>query len=198
MATELEKMLSSKIYNANYDEELLKLRVIASNLCFDYNNLRLDQKEEKKEIINKLKIKTKRNFTIEAPFYCDYGFNIEFGENFYANRNFMLIGGARTKIGDNVFIGPSCTMTTAGHPLDVKRRNEGLEYAYPIEVEDNVWIGANVVINPGVKIGENSVIGSGSVVTKDIPKNCLAYGTPCKVVRKIDKEDELTDFNKQR
>lgn len=196
MSSELEKMVSSKIYNANYDKELLDLRVVASNLCFDYNNLRLDQRDEKRKIIEKLKIKTKENFTIEVPFYCDYGFNIEFGENFYANRNFILLDAGKIKIGDNVFIGPSCTMTTAGHPLDVKRRNEGLEYAYPIEIGDNVWIGADVTINPGVKIGQNSVIGSGSVVTKEIPANSLAYGNPCKVVRKIDKNDELTDFNK--
>lgn len=196
MSSELEKMVSSKIYNANYDKELLDLRNAAKELCFDYNKLRPSKTKAKREIIKKLGIKTKENFTIEAPFYCDYGFNIEFGENFYANHNLIILDGARVKFGDNVFIAPSCTISTAGHPLDVKRRNEGLEYAYPIEIGDNVWIGADVTINPGVKIGQNSVIGSGSVVTKEIPANSLAYGNPCKVVRKIDKNDELTDFNK--
>lgn len=190
-----DKMINSKIYNANYDDELRKFRIYASNLCFEYNETKLDEVEKQRDIIKALKIKTKKRFTLEVPFYCDYGFNVEFGENFYANRNLILLDAGKIKFRDNVFIGPCCTITTAGHPLDVKRRNEGLEYAYPIEIGDNVWIGADVTINPGVNIGNNCVIGSGSVVTKEIPDNSLAYGNPCKVVRKIDKLDELTNYD---
>lgn len=149
---EYDKMINSKIYNANYDDELRKFRIYDSNLCFEYNETKLDEVEKQRDIIKALKIKTKKRFTLEVPFYCDYGFNVEFGENFYANRNLILLDAGKIKFGDNVFIGPFCTITTAGHPLDVKIRNEGLEYAYPIEIEDNVWIGADVTINPGVNI----------------------------------------------
>ena len=104
---------------------------------------------------------------------CDYGYNIEIGENFYANHNLIILDGNKVKFGDNVFIAPNCGFYTAGHPLDAKRRNEGLEYAKPIEVGNNVWIGGNVVVLPGVKIGDNVVIGAGSIVTKDIPSTKL-------------------------
>lgn len=97
----------------------------------------------------------------------------------------VILDGARVKIGDNVFIGPNVTITTAGHPIGYKKRNQGLEYAYEIEIGDNVWIGANVVINPGVKIGNNTVIGSGSVLTKNIKENTIAFGNPCKVQKEI-------------
>lgn len=185
---ELEKMLKGEIYNANYDEEILKIRQQSQDLCYEFNQTRPSNRKKQEEIIKKLKIKTKENFTIESPFFCDYGFNIEVGENFYANNNLIILDCAKVEIGDNVFIGPNVTITTAGHPLDYKKRNEGLEYAYKIKIGNNVWIGANVVINPGVKIGDNAVIGSGSVVTKDVKENSLAFGNPCKVKKEINFE----------
>ena len=128
---------------------------------------------------------TKENFLIEQPFMCDYGYNIEIGENFYANHNMIILDGNKVKFGDNVFIAPNCSFYTAGHPLDYVIRNKGLEYAKPIEVGDNVWIGGNVVVLPGVTIGNNCVIGAGSIVTKDIPDNSLAVGNPCRVIKKL-------------
>lgn len=183
--SELEKMLRGELYNANYDEEILKLRQKAQDLCFEFNQTRPSDKEKQKEIIKKLKIKTKENFTIESPFFCDYGHNIKLGENFYANHNLIILDCAKVEIGDNVFIGPNVTITTAGNPLDYKKRNQVYEYAYEIKIGKNVRIGANVVINPGVKIGDNTVIGSGSVVTKDIKENSIAFGNPCRVEKEI-------------
>ena len=120
---------------------------------------------------------------IESNFFCDYGYNISVGENFYANHNLVILDGAKVEFGDNVFIGPNCGFYTAGHPIDIKSRNEGIEYAKPIKVGNNVWFGGNVSVMPGVTIGDNVTIGAGSVVTKDIPSNCVAYGNPCKVKR---------------
>lgn len=108
------------------------------------------------------------------------------GENFYANHNLTILDCTKVKFGDNVFIGPNCSFYTAGHPLDAKQRNEGLEYARPVTVGDNVWLGGNVVVLPGVSIGNNAVIGAGSVVTKDIPDHSVAVGNPCKVIKNIE------------
>lgn len=182
---EKEKMLARELYDANYNEELQKEREKAKNLCYEYNQIKPSKQEEKRKIIRQLLGKTKQNFLIEQPFMCDYGYNIEIGENFYANHNLIILDGNKVTFGDNVFIAPNCAFYTAGHPLDPEQRNKGLEYAKPIEIGDNVWIGGNVVVLPGVKIGDNCVIGAGSVVTKDVPENSVAVGNPCKVIRKL-------------
>lgn len=184
--TEKEKMLAGEIYDANYDENLVKERLEAKDLCWEYNNSRPSDLGKREDILRSLLGKTKEKFWIEPYFWCDYGYNIEIGENFYANHNLVILDANKVKFGDNVFIGPNCGFYTAGHPLDAKTRNEGLEYAKPIEIGDNVWFGGNVVVLPGVKIGSNSVIGAGSVVTKDIPEGVVAHGNPCRAVKKID------------
>ena len=129
---------------------------------------------------------TGEHLTIEQPFVCDYGYNIRVGEGFFANYNLVILDPAPVTFGDNVFIAPNCSFTTASHPLDAERRNKGLETCKPIHVGNNVWIGANVVVLPGVTIGDNAVIGAGSVVTRDIPAGYVAYGNPCKPHRKIE------------
>ena len=183
--SEREKMLAGEIYDANYDKGLIQERQQAKELCYDYNNLRPSKIEERKELLKKLLGKTKENFLIEQPFICDYGYNIEIGENFYSNHNLTILDGNKVKFGDNVFIAPNCSFYTAGHPLNAETRNKGLEYAKPIEIGNNVWIGGNVIVLPGVKIGDNAVVGAGSVVNKDIPANVVAVGNPCKVIKNI-------------
>ena len=172
--TEKEKMLAGKLYNANYNKDLEIERQKAKDLCFEYNNIKPSNIEERNRVMKKILGKTKESFLIEQPFMCDYGWNIEIGENFYSNHNLIILDGNKVKFGDNVFIAPNCAFYTAGHPLDYETRNKGLEYAKPITVGNNVWIGGNVVVLPGVTIGDNVVIGAGSVVNKDIPSNVVA------------------------
>lgn len=188
--TEKEKMSKQLLYDANYDLDLLKERIYAKEMCYDFNGLRHSEMDKQKEIIKKLFGSTKENLCIVAPFWCDYGYNIHIGENFFANHNVVILDCAKVTFGDNVFIAPNCVFSTAGHPLDVEQRNKGLEYAYPITVEDNVWIGASVTVLPNVTIGSGSVIAAGSVVNRDIPKGVIAAGNPCKVIRKITEEDK--------
>lgn len=194
--TEKEKCAAGLLYDANYDEALIQERKICKDICFEYNTTKPSELSGKKEMLKNLLGKTKGEFTIQAPFWCDYGYNIELGENFYANHNLMILDGAKVTFGNNVFIAPDCGFHTAGHPIDAKRRNKGLEYAYPITVGDNVWIGAGVQVLPGVTIGNNVVIGAGSVVTKDIPDNVIAVGNPCRVLRKITEEDIRKNYQR--
>lgn len=193
--TEKEKMQQQLLYDANYDEELLEERTKAKDLCFRFNQTRPSDTESQQNIIKELLGKTKENFCITAPFWCDYGYNIEVGENFYSNHNLVILDGAKVTFGDNVFIAPDCGFHTAGHPIDFERRNQGLEYAYPITVGDNVWFGAGVQVMPGVTIGSDVVIGGGSVVVKDIPDHSVAVGNPCRVIRKINEDDRKTYFD---
>ena len=183
--TEKEKRARGELYDANYDKELLKEMEKTKELCYEYNNLKPTEIEKKDELIKKILGKSGKNIRIEPNFYCDYGYNIFVGDNFYMNYNCVILDGAKVEFGDNVFIGPNCGFYTAGHPIEIDLRNKGLEYAKPIKVGNNVWFGGNVVVLPGVTIGNNVTIGAGSVVTKDIPDNSIAYGNPCKKVRDI-------------
>ena len=182
--TEREKAFAGMLYNpAELHEDLMKCK----ELCAEYNRLMPSQRDKRQELIKKIFGKVGENCWVEQNFWCDYGSNIEVGDNFYANHNLVILDGAKVTFGDNVFIAPNCGFYTAGHPIDYKTRNSGFEYAYPIKVGNNVWIGGNVCVMPGVTIGDNVVIGGGSVVTKDIPSNVVAVGNPCKPIRPIDK-----------
>lgn len=183
--TEKEKMLKGMIYNANYDKELIKERFNAKDKCFEYNNTKPSNIKKREKILKKTIGEYKNNLYIEPPFYCDYGYNISIGENFYANHGLVILDAGKVEFGDNVFVAPNCGFYTAGHPIEYIERNKGLEYAKNIKVGNNVWIGGNTLVLPGVTIGDNVVIGAGSVVNKDIPSNSVAVGNPCKVIKGI-------------
>lgn len=134
---------------------------------------------------------------INPPFYCDYGSHIEVGKNFFANYNCTILDVAKVIIGDNCQLAPNVAIYTAGHPVHPDTRNSGYEYGIEVTIGNNVWIGGNTVICPGVHIGDNVVIGAGSVVTKDIPDMVIAAGNPCKVIRKITEDDRRTYFKRQ-
>lgn len=180
-----EKMASGLLYDANFDPAVLEARDRAQDLCMDYNQLRSTQKAERLALLRSLLAACGEDIVIEPPFFVDYGCNMRVGKAFYANHNLVVLDGAPITFGDHVFIGPNCCFTTAGHPLDPAQRNAGLEYAKPITIGNNVWIGMGVQVLPGVTIGDNAVIGAGSVVTKDIPADMLAYGVPCRPIREI-------------
>ena len=189
MKTEKEKAREGILYDANNDAELVAERLAAADMTYELNRLHPSQVAEREAVIRRLLGRTGKNVSIVSPFFCDYGYNIETGENFFMNMNCVILDGAKVTFGDNVFVAPGCGFYTAGHPLDAERRNAGLEYALPIRIGNNVWIGAQVCVLPGVTIGDNSVIGAGSVVTKDIPSGVLAAGNPCRVIRPITEAD---------
>lgn len=187
---EREKAQQGYLYDANYDKEIVEERTRCADLCYEFNLCRPSDTAKQQELLNRMLGSIKGNPVITAPFYCDYGFNITIGENFYTNRNVTILDGAKVTFGDNVFIAPNCVFSTAGHAIDSEQRAKGLEIARPITVGNNVWIGANVSVLPGVTIGSSSIIGAGSVVNKDIPEGVIAAGNPCKVLRKITEEDK--------
>lgn len=183
---ELELAKKGEWYNPNYNEDVILKRTYMQDLCYTYNNLLPSMLEERKDLLKEM-IHTKTNdFLIEQPFYADYGINIKIGDKFYSNHNLTILDAAEVTFGNNCFIGPNCSFYTSIHPFDYKKRNEGLEQAKPITIGDNVWIGGSVSVLPGVHVGSNTVIGAGSIVTKDIPDNVIAVGNPCKVVKTIE------------
>lgn len=188
--TQWEKAQAGYLYDANYEPELIAMRNTCADLCWEYNQCRPSDTERKQQLIHKILGNIKGNITVTAPFYCDYGVNISVGDNFYTNYNVVILDGARVTFGDNVFIAPDCVFSTAGHSLDAQQRNQGLEIALPITVGDNVWIGTQVAVLPGVTIGSNTVIGAGSVVNRDIPDGVVAVGNPCRVLRAITEADK--------
>ena len=183
---EKEKMLRGELYNSSSDKDLVEDRERAKDLCFELNNTKPSDLEKRKNILKKLFHKTGENFHIESNFWCDYGYRIEIGENFYANHNVVMLDAGGISFGDKVLVAPQCGFHTSGHPIDAQTRNSAIEYARPIKVGNDVWIGAGVHVCPGVTIGNNVVIGAGSVVVRDIPDNSIAVGDPCRVIKKID------------
>ena len=162
----------------------------AKQLCYEYNNLAPNQDERKREILNELFGDCSPLTFIEPNFYCDYGFNIHTSGLTVINHNCVMLDTSPINIGSNVFIGPGVVLSCAGHSKGPTQRRQGVATSGPINIEDDVWIGANSTITANITIGKETIIGAGSVVTKDIPSGVVACGVPCKVIRKITKEDK--------
>ena len=178
------KMVEGEVYDAA-NPDLLKKLEETRELIWEFNNLRPSKKDDLKALLCRLLGSHGEYFQINQPFRCDYGENIHIGENFFANFNLTVLDEAEVRIGDNCFIGPNVSIYTACHPLDSENRNKALEWAEPVTIGHNVWIGGSVTICPGVTIGDNVVIGAGSTVTKDIPSNVVAAGNPARVIRRL-------------
>lgn len=175
------------------DEAVMKQQAECRKILQKLNTLDCSDFDRISEIVKELLGKSEKAY-INPPFYCDYGKHIEVGKNFYANYNCTILDVAKVKIGDNCMFAPNVSIFTAGHPVHPVSRNTMYEYGIEITIGDNVWIGGNTVVLPGVNIGSNTVIGAGSVVTKDIPDWVIAAGNPCKVIRKITEEDKKFYF----
>lgn len=197
--TEKEKMLNGLLYDPS-DSELAEMRKKAHKLCKQYNDTYEDETEKRDEIISELLPNFGKGTYLQGPIQFDYGVFTTFGEKCYANFNLVVLDCCQVQIGSNVFFGPNCTIATPVHPMcaeqrRIRKRNDGTmynyEYAKPVTIEDDCWLASDVTVCGGVKIGKGSVIGAGSVVTRDIPANVFAAGNPCRVIRKITKNDLL-------
>lgn len=189
--TQQKRMEKGLWYDANFDPELLELRENAEELCFRFNHTSPRNAEERENILSQLFPNRGRDTVILAPLYADYGVKTSIGDGAFINHNAYFMDGGTITIGAHCFIGPNCGIYTAKHPLLAEERNRGLEKALPIVIGNNVWLGGDVKIMPGVTIGESSVIGAGSIVTKDIPAGVIAVGNPCRVVRPITESDRI-------
>lgn len=184
MRTEKEKMLAGELYHAP-DRQLSDERLRARLLIKSLNETSADQVEQRARILNDLLPYAGTELWIEPPFYCDYGSNIKTGEKVFFNFNCVVLDVAMVTIGSRTLFGPNVQLYTATHPMNYKERASGLEFAKPIVIGDDVWIGGNTVVCPGVTIGNRSVVGAGSVVTKDVPPDVLAAGNPCRIIRSL-------------
>lgn len=178
------------LFLANDNPRLEREISRCKDMCWRYNQLSPNNREEQQKILKELLGHMGEHVTFMPPFWCDYGYHISVGEHFYANHNLIITDGASVTFGDHVFVAPNCCFTTAEHAVDPEQRKAGMEVAKPIAVGNNVWIGAQATILAGVTIGDNSIIGAGSVVTRTIPANVVAVGVPCRVVREITEEDK--------
>ena len=179
--TEKLKMIRGEMYDS-MDSELVEERKKARLILSEINkNCQKVETEKLKQLITSADEST----GVQAPFYCDYGYNIYVGKNFYVNFNAIFLDVCPIKIGDNCMLGPNVQLYTATHPIDPTERNSGLEYGKPITIGDNVWIGGSAVVYPGVTIGDNVVVAAGAVVVKDIPNNVVVGGNPAKILKEI-------------
>ena len=192
-----EHMLRGLPYRASQDG-LPQEQLENKQKIYDYNHCRPDETEKKEGLLRSILGRCGKNVTLLSPFHCDYGKQIEIADNVFINYNCVMLDVGRIVIGENTLLGPNVCLAAAGHPIHPLSRRSGYEYGAPITIGKDVWLGANVVVCPGVHIGDGSVVGAGSVVTKDIPANVIAAGNPCRVLRPITEEDRPYYFKKKR
>ena len=188
--TEKQKMLSGMLFNP-FDDEIQRERAATIALCHKFNQLQYSDFEARQNIIREILPNIGSNIWINQPFKCDLGYNITIGDNFIGNYGLCILDFAPVKIGRWGFIGPRCTLATSVHPMSPEKRNSNLIYALPITIGDNVWFATEVKVMAGVTIGNNVVVGMGSVVTSDIPDNSFAAGCPARVIRRLTEYDML-------
>ena len=187
--TEREKIHSGNIYFPNGDE-IIEEQLAYLDLMDEYNNTPRRLMEKRAQMLPKLFAEVGENCYIESPYFANWGgHHVHLGSNVYANAGLKLVDDTHIYIGDCTMLGPNVVLATAGHPIDPELRAQALQYNMPVHIGKNCWLGAGVIVMPGVTIGDNTVIGAGSVVTKDIPANVLAVGNPCRVIRKITEAD---------
>ncbi len=195
-----EQMQTGKLYveyghaseeDKAYEKIIEKQRQTVKELCFDYNNTRPSDYQRKNELLDQILGSHGKGIWLEEPIHFSYGCNTHMGNHVYSNFNLIVVDDGEVHIGDYVMFAPNVMISTTGHPIHPSFRDKGAQFSLPVTIKDHVWVGANVSIMPGVTIGENSVIGAGSVVTHDIPDNVVAMGVPCRPVRPITDEDLL-------
>ena len=187
--TEREKIHSGKIYQPN-DPEILKEQLVYLDMLNEYNAISHLKMDERSAMLKKMFADIGENCYIESPFYANWGgHHVHFGSNVYSNFGLTLVDDTHIYVGDCTMFGPNVTIATAGHPIDPELRSKGLQYNLPVHIGRNCWLGAGVIVMPGVTIGDNTVIGAGSIVTKDIPSGVVAVGNPCRVMRQVGEHD---------
>lgn len=187
--TTRERMQSGKLYFCT-DEKIAKEQLECLEILYDYNHTRPSESQKREQILKNLLAEIGENCYIEPPLHANWGKYTHFGNNVYANFNLTLVDDTDIFVGDNVMFGPNVIIATAGHPVDPPLREKVAQFNIPVRIGKNVWIGAGAIVLPGVTIGDHSVIGAGSVVTKDIPPNVVAVGNPCRVLREINDRDK--------
>ena len=188
--TEYEKMVKGFIYNPS-DEEIMSEQIPYQDKLWEFNQLKPSQYSEKMKFMKEMFAECGDNCYIELPFRANWGgHHVHFGNGIYANSNLTIVDDGHVYIDDKVMFGPNVTIATANHPIDPILREKGLQYNKDVYIGENTWIGAGVIIVPGVRIGKNAVIGAGSIVTKDIPDNVVAVGNPCRVLREVGEHDK--------
>ena len=192
MKSEKTKMIAGEMYNAD-TEELIRERKAARQLTRKFNQTTEEEEHSRQEILHHLFGRTGKDIYVEPSFRCDYGYNIRVGDYFYANFDCLILDVCEVRIGHHCMLAPGVHIYTASHPTDAEQRNSGKEFGSPVTIGNSVWVGGYSVINPGVTIGDEAVIASGSVVTKDVPPQMMVGGNPARIIKSLNENDPMKD-----
>ena len=198
MSTMKDRLHTGELYLPG-DEEIMKEQTLCMEKLYDYNATRPLEFEKRTKLLKEMFAEIGEGCYIEPPLHANWGgHHAHFGKNVYANFNLTMVDDSHIYVGDYTMIGPNVTLATAGHPILPELREQGYQYNMPVRIGKNCWLGAGVIVLPGVTIGDNVVIGAGSVVTKDIPGNVVAVGNPCKVLREVNERDKEFYFKDRK